>query len=145
MRSYPLLNCPIGWQDGAMKILIKLVITAVAVWVTTLVISGIQLHAHTTAGKIATLIVVTLIFGLINAVLKPIAKTVGCLAYAVTFGLISIVVNGLLFWLTSWVAGKLSVPFHITGFVPAVLGALIVGIVGWVLSLILDDRDNRES
>ncbi len=128
-----------------MKILIKLVITAVAVWVTTLVISGIQLHAHTTAGKIATLIVVTLIFGLINAVLKPIAKTVGCLAYAVTFGLISIVVNGLLFWLTSWVAGKLSVPFHITGFVPAVLGALIVGIVGWVLSLILDDRDNRES
>jgi putative membrane protein len=128
-----------------MKILIKLVITAVAVWVTTLLISGIQLHAHTTAGKITTLIVVALIFGLINAVLKPIAKTVGCLAYAVTFGLISIVVNGLLFWLTSWVAGKLSVPFHITGFVPAVLGALIVGIVGWVMSLILDDRDSGES
>jgi putative membrane protein len=121
-----------------MKILVKLVVTAVAVWVATLLISGIQLHAHTTAGKITTLIVVALIFGLINAVLKPIAKTLGCLAYAVTFGLISIVVNGLLFWLTSWVAGKLSVPFHITGFVPAVLGALIVGVVGWVLSLILD-------
>lgn len=128
-----------------MKILIKLVITAVAVWVATLLISGIQLHAHTTAGKITTLIVVALIFGVINAVLKPIAKAVGCLAYAVTFGLISIVVNGLLFWLTSWVAGKLSVPFHITGFVPAVLGALIVGIVGWVLSLVLDDRDGGNS
>ena len=125
-----------------MKILIKLVITAVAVWVATLLISGIQLHAHTTAGKITTLIVVALIFGVINAVLKPIAKTLGCLAYAITFGLISIVVNGLLFWLTSWVAGKLSVPFHITGFVPAVLGALIVGIVGWVLSLVLDRDDD---
>ncbi len=124
-----------------MKILIKLVISAAAVWVATLLVPGIQLHAHTTAGKIGTLVVVALIFGIINAVLKPIAKTVGCLAYAVTFGLISIVVNGLLFWLTSWVAGQLSIPFKITGFVAAVLGALIVGVVGWVLSLILDERD----
>jgi putative membrane protein len=125
-----------------MKILIKLVIAAVAVWVATLVIPGIQLHAHTVAGTAGTLILVALIFGIVNAVLKPIAKTLGCLAYAVTLGLISIVVNGLLFWLTSYLAGKLKLPFHITGFVPAVLGALLVGIVGWVLSLILDRDDN---
>ncbi|HXP18596.1 MAG TPA: phage holin family protein [Streptosporangiaceae bacterium] len=124
-----------------MKILVKLVITAAAVWVATLLVSGIQVHTHSTSGKIGTLIVVALIFGVVNAVLKPIAHAVGCLAYAATLGLISIVVNGLLFWLTSWVAGKLKVPFHITGFVPAVLGALIVGVVGWVLSLILDQRD----
>ena len=124
-----------------MKILIKIVVTAVALWVATLVIPGIHLHAHTTAGKAGTLILVALIFGLVNAVLKPIFKAVGCLAYAVTLGLISIVVNGLLFWLTSFLAGKLKLPFHITGFIPAVLGALLVGIVGWVLSLILD-RDN---
>ena len=84
-----------------MKILLKLVITAVAVWIATLVIPGIHLYTHSTSGKIGTLIVVALIFGIINAVLKPIAKTIGCLAYAITFGLISIVVNGLLFWLTS--------------------------------------------
>ena len=139
--SRPLPNCPVGWQDGAMKILIKLVITAVAVWVATLLISGIQLHAHTTADKILTLIVVALIFGVINAVLKPIAKAVGCLAYAVTFGLISIVVNGLLFWLTSWVAGKLSLPFHVTGFWAAFWGAIIVGVVGWLLNLFVGDKD----
>jgi len=127
-----------------MRILIKLVVTALAVWVATVLVSGIHLHGHTTAGKITTLIVVALIFGIINAVLKPIAKTIGCLAYAVTFGLISIVVNGLLFWLTSWVAGKLSVPFHIDGFVPALLGALIVGIVGWLLSLALDRHDHDD-
>jgi putative membrane protein len=125
-----------------MRILIKLLGTAVAVWVATVLVSGIHVHAHTTAGKVTTLIVVALIFGVINAVLKPIAKTIGCLAYAVTFGLISIVVNGLLFWLTSWVAQQLTVPFHIDGFVPALLGALIVGIVGWLLSLILDRRDH---
>lgn len=127
-----------------MKFLIKLVITAAAVWVATKIVPGIQLHAHSTADKILTLIVVALIFGVINAVLKPIAKAVGCLAYAVTLGLISIVVNGLLFWLTSYVAGKLKLPFHITGFVPAVFGALIVGLVGWVLSLILDRADGQQ-
>jgi putative membrane protein len=127
-----------------MRILIKLVVTALALWVATVLVPGIHVHAHTTAGKITTLIVVALIFGVINAVLKPIAKTIGCLAYVATFGLISIVVNGLLFWLTSWVAHKLTVPFHIDGFVPAVLGALIVGIVGWVLSLVLDRHDHDE-
>ncbi|HUD38969.1 MAG TPA: phage holin family protein [Streptosporangiaceae bacterium] len=125
-----------------MRILIKLVITAVALWLATVLIHGINLTTHSTTGKVGTLIVVALIFGIINAVLKPIIKTIGCLAYAITLGLISIVVNGLLFWLTSYIAGKLSVPFHITGFVPALLGALLVGIVGWLLSLIVD-RDDR--
>src|SRR5579859_305483 len=127
-----------------MKLLIRLVVSAAALWVATLVVPGIHLHTHSTSGKVGTLIVVALIFGLINVVLKPIAKAVGCLAYVVTFGLISIVVNGLLFWLTSWVAGKLKVPFHVTGFVPAILGALIVGVVGWLLSLVLDRADRAK-
>ena len=127
-----------------MKLLIRLVVSAAALWVATLVVPGIHLHTHSTAGKVGTLVVVALIFGLINVVLKPIAKTVGCLAYVVTFGLISIVVNGLLFWLTSWVAGMLKVPFHVTGFVPAILGALIVGVVGWLLSLVLDRADRAK-
>jgi putative membrane protein len=125
-----------------MKILIKLIVTAVALWVATLLIPGIHLHTHSTTGKIGTLVVVALIFGIINAILKPIVKTIGCLAYAITLGLISIIVNGLLFWLVSYIAGKLSIPFHITGFVPAVLGALLVGIVGWLLSLAVDREDS---
>src|SRR5258708_29856635 len=52
---------PVGWKDDAMKILIKLVVTALAVWVATVLVPGIHLHAHTTAGKITTLIVVALI------------------------------------------------------------------------------------
>jgi putative membrane protein len=58
-----------------------------------------------------------------------------------TLGLVAIVVNGLLLWLVSYLAGDLKLPFHITGFVAAVEGALIVGIVSWGLHLILgDDR-----
>jgi putative membrane protein len=127
-----------------MKILIKLVVTAAAVWATTVLISGIHVQTHSTAGKVGTIVAVALIFGIINAVLKPIVKVLGCLAYAATFGLIAIVVNGLLFWLTSWVAHKLGVPFHIDGFVPAVLGALIVGIVGWLVTLALDRREHDQ-
>src|SRR5260370_24850286 len=110
-----------------MKILVKLVVSAAAVWVATLVVPGIHLNAHSTSKKILTLVAVALIFGIVNAVLKPIAKVVGCAAYVLTLGLIGIVVNGLLFWLTSYLPGKLKLPFHITGFVPALLGALLVG------------------
>jgi putative membrane protein len=122
-----------------MRILIKLVITAVAVWVATILLRhhGITLGGHG-LHKILTLIAVAIIFGLINAVLKPIIKAIGCWAYALTFGLIAIVVNGLLFWLTSWVAGKLHLHFHVHGIVAAVLGGLIVGVVSWILTLIVD-------
>jgi len=88
--------------------------------------------------------VVALIVGVVNAVLKPIVKTIGCVFYILTLGLIGLVVNGLLLWLSSWVAGKLTLPFHITGFWPAFWGAIIIGIVGWVLNLFLhDDKDGE--
>jgi putative membrane protein len=73
-------------------------------------------------------------------VLKPIIKTIGCAFYVLTLGLAAVVVNGLLLWLASYVAGKLSLPFHVTGFVAAVEGALIVGVVTWVLHLVLRDE-----
>lgn len=81
-----------------------------------------------------------------NTVIKPVVKTIGCLFYVLTLGLIGLVVNGLLLWLSSWAAGKLSLPFHITGFWAAFWGAIIVGVVGWLLGLFLDDRkDSRRT
>jgi len=128
-----------------MKVLLRVLITAVALFVATAVVPGIQLLAATTLSKVATLVVVALIFGVINAVLKPIVKTLGCVLYLLTLGLIGLVVNALLLWLTSWVAGKLSEPFHITGFWPAFWGAIIVGVVGWLLSITLgENRDHHD-
>ena len=85
-----------------------------------------------------TLLIVAVIFGLINAILKPVIKTVGCAFYVLTLGLVAIVVNGALLWLTSYIAyDKLHEPFHVTRFLAAVEGALIVGVVTWVAHLIL--------
>jgi putative membrane protein len=123
-----------------MKVLIRVLVSAAALFVATLVVSGIELTAGSTLSKVITLIVVALIFGVVNAVLKPIVKTVGCLFYVVTLGLIALVVNALLLLLTSWVAGKLSLPFHITGFWPAFWGAIIIGVVSWLLNLFLGDK-----
>jgi putative membrane protein len=123
-----------------MGILIRLVITAVSLWISTLVIDGIHLNAATTLGKAGTLLAVAVIFGIINAVLRPIIKTIGCGLYVLTLGLIALIVNGLLFLLVSWIAGKAGLPFHVDNFWPsAVLGALIVGIVSWLLNMLVPD------
>jgi putative membrane protein len=128
-----------------MKVLVHILVVAVALGVAHLAVSGIELLGSSGPKKIGTLIVVALIFGVVNAVIKPIVKTVGCLFYVLTLGLIGLVVNALLLWLCSWVAGKLSLPFHITGFWPAFWGAIIVGVVSWLLGLFLDDRRPRSA
>ncbi len=127
-----------------MRFVIRVLITAVALLVATLVLPGIEVTAGTTLSKVATLVVVALIFGVINAVLKPIVKVVGCVFYILTLGLIGLVVNALLLWLTSWVAGKLNLPFHITGFWPAFWGAIIVGVGAWLLSITLGENRHRQ-
>ena len=123
-----------------MYLLIRAVLTAAALAVATWLVPGIELTSGSTISKVGTLLAVAVIFGLINAILKPIVKTVGCLFYVLTLGLIALVVNGLLLWLASWVADKLSLPFHITGFWAAFWGALIVSVVGWLLGVLVPDR-----
>jgi len=122
-----------------MRFLLRLAVSAAALAVATAVLPGIQLTAGSTTSKLLTLIAVALIIGLINAFLKPIIKTIGCLFYILTLGLVALVVNALLLWLASAVAGWLSLPFHITGFVPAFLGALIISVVTWLLSILIPD------
>jgi putative membrane protein len=123
-----------------MGILIRLVITAVSLWIATLVIDGIRLTTDSLGGQIGTLLAVAVIFGIVNAVLRPIIKTIGCGLYVLTLGLISLVVNGLLFLLVSWIAGQFDLPFHVDDFWPsAILGALLVGVVSWVLNMLVPD------
>jgi putative membrane protein len=122
-----------------MRFLLRLAVSAAALAVATAVIPGIELTAGSTTKKLLTLIAVALIFGVINAFIKPIIKTIGCLFYILTLGLVALVVNALLLWLASVVAGWLSLPFHITGFVPAFLGALIISVVTWLLSILIPD------
>ncbi|MDA3626369.1 phage holin family protein [Saccharopolyspora sp. WRP15-2] len=116
-----------------MAVVLQLLITMVAVWITT-ALPGIDLAGEDTTAKVLTLLAVSVIFGMVNVVLKPIAKTLGCLLYLLTLGLFGLVVNALLFWLTSYLAGRLGLPFHVDGFWPAFWGALIVTIVSSALA-----------
>ena len=131
-----------------MKYLLRIVVSAVALGIAAWLVPGIIVGSYTVSGhfvtnstaeKGLTLVVVAVIFGLVNTILKPIIKTLGCGLYVLTLGLVAILVNGLLLWLVSYIAGDLKLPFHITGIVPAVVGALIVGIVTWVLHLVVPD------
>lgn len=117
-----------------MKFVYTVLATAAAVWVAT-AIPGVNLEGGSLAERIGTLIAVALLFGLVNAVIKPIVKIAGGMLYLLTLGLIGLVVNGLLFWLTGWLAGELTLPFEVTGFFPGLFGALIVSVVGTLLGI----------
>jgi len=127
-------------DDHHVGIIIRLIISALALWISTLVIDGITVEGSA-AEKAGTLLVVAVIFGVVNAVLRPIIKVLGCWAYALTLGLIAIVVNAALLMLTSWIAEQLDLSFDVDKFWPtAVLGALLIGIVSWLLNLVVPDK-----
>ncbi|MFD5536825.1 phage holin family protein [Streptomyces sp. NPDC127079] len=110
---------------------------AVAVWL----LDKITLTGDSTAKKVWTLILVALVFGLVNFLVKPIVKILTFPLFILTLGLITLVVNALMLLLTSWVCDKLNLSFHVAGFWTAVLGGLIISIVSWALNMILPDSD----
>ncbi|MGW1745338.1 phage holin family protein [Streptomyces sp. NPDC002092] len=110
---------------------------AVAVWL----LDKITLTGDSTGKKAGTLIVVALIFGLVNFLVKPIVKVLTFPLFILTLGLITLVVNALMLLLTSWLADKLDLSFHVEGFWTAVLGGLIISIVSWALHIVLPDND----
>ena len=126
-----------------MALVVRIIVIAFSLWVATLIVPGIEVTAGTTTAGIGTLIGVALIFGLVNAVLKPLIKVVGCLFYVLTLGLIGLVVNALLFLLVGWIAEGLGLPFEVNGFLPALLGAIVVSVVGALLHFIVPDSVDR--
>ncbi|MFC8132185.1 phage holin family protein [Streptomyces sp. NPDC057302] len=111
---------------------------AVAVWL----LDKITLTGDNTGKKTLTLIVVALLFGLVNFLVKPIVKVLTFPLFILTLGLITLVVNALMLLLTSWLADKFDLSFHVDGFWTAVLGGLIISIVSWAMNVVLpDDKD----
>jgi putative membrane protein len=127
-----------------MGILIRLAVSAFTLWLATLVISGITVDG-TTGRKALTLIAVAVIFGIVNAVIRPIVKMIGCWAYVLTLGLVSLVVNGALLLLTSKIADVLDLPFNVDKFWPtAILGALFIGVVSWLINFLIPDGGDKD-
>jgi len=126
-----------------MAFLVRVVVVAAALWVATIFVPGIVVTAGTTEARVGTLLAVALIFGVVNAVVKPIVKTIGCAFYVLTLGLFALVVNALLFLLVGWLAGRVGLPFSVAGFGPAFFGAIVVSLVSFVLQVAIPDRVDR--
>jgi putative membrane protein len=118
-----------------MKLLLRLVITAAALWVAVQIVPGI----HYTGGA-AGLLAVALVFGVLNAVLRPILMVLTCPLVLLTLGLFILVLNGVLLWLTSAFSGALGLGFHVAGLWSAFLGALVVSVVSVLLTVFVGDR-----
>lgn len=120
---------------------IKVVVNAVAIWVATLVVTGIEVGGGDGFwAQLATYLAVGLIFGLVNAVIKPVVKLISLPLYILTLGLFTFVVNAFMLQITSWVSQVTPLTFRIDEFFwTAVLGAVVVTLVSMVLSLVLPD------
>lgn len=119
-----------------MRFLIRLLINAAALWIATQIVPGVT---HT--GRWTSLLLVALVFGVLNAVVRPILKLLTCPLIVLTLGLFTFVINALMLWLTSVVSESFSLGFHVDGFGSAFLGALVVTVVSVLLSVFLSDKD----
>lgn len=113
-----------------MHFLLRLLINAAALWVAIRIVPGIDFQGHW-----LSLLVVALVFGVLNASVRPMLKLLTFPLLILTLGLFTFVINALMLWLTGWVSGLLNLGFHVGGFWPAFLGGLVVSIVSLLLSL----------
>ncbi|MET7639308.1 phage holin family protein [Streptomyces sp. NPDC005438] len=116
--------------------LTKTVVTAGALAVAVWLIDDITLTGDSTGRKAVTLLLVALIFGVLNAVVKPLLQLLSFPVVILTLGLFLLVINALMLMLTSWVADKVDLSFHVDGFWPAFLGALVITIVTWAVEMV---------
>ncbi|MFF9376228.1 phage holin family protein [Streptomyces griseoluteus] len=123
------------------NLLVKTIANAGALAVAVGLLDKITLTGDSTGKKVGTLIVVALVFGLVNLLVKPVVKVLTFPLFILTLGLITLIVNALMLLLTSWVCGQLNLSFHVEGFWTAVLGGLIISLVSWALNLVLPDED----
>jgi putative membrane protein len=118
-----------------MLFFIRLLVNAAALWVATQIVPGVSL-----SGGALPLLGVALVFGVVNALIRPVAKILTFPLIILTLGIFALVINGLMLWLTSSLSSALGLGFHVSGFWAAFWGGLVVSIVSTILSMLIRDR-----
>ena len=121
-----------------MGFVLRLLVTAAALWVAVRLVPGIAWTGHP-----AGLIGVALVFGLLNALVRPILTVLTCPLVILTLGLFLLVLNGLMLWLTAALSVRLGLGFTVEGFLPALLGALVVSLTSALLSVFVGQSASR--
>ncbi|HTX95530.1 MAG TPA: phage holin family protein [Mycobacterium sp.] len=126
--------------------LLRAALTGLALWIVTLVVPGIRfVGGETKLQRVGIIFVVAVIFGLVNAFIKPIVQFLSIPLYIVTLGLFHVVVNALMLWITAWITkhtthwGLQIDHFWWT----AIWAAIVLSIVSWLLSLVVSDVSRR--
>jgi putative membrane protein len=125
------------------RLIVRLLAGAVALAVAAALVEGISVGPGTTAERALTLLGVAVIFGLVNAVVRPVVRLFTLPLFVLTLGLFTFVVNALMLLLTAWIGEQLDLAFEVDGFVAALLGAVVVSVVSFVINLILPDKHER--
>ncbi|KAA0918039.1 phage holin family protein [Dietzia sp. ANT_WB102] len=140
-----------------MALVLGLIVNAVALWVATLIVPGITLHEtggiyapgggaidnEVSVPTIAALLIVAVVFALVNAVIKPVVQLLSLPLTILTLGLFLLVVNALMLMLTGWITTTFQpfgAEFVVSGFWAAFFGAIVVGLVNWVLGMLIPTR-----
>ena len=122
-----------------MRLVVRLLVNAVALGVAIWALSGITLRGSSTTARVVTLLVVAAIFAVVNSFVRPLAKLLSLPFIVLTLGLLIFVINALMLLLTSWLAGQVGLGFHVDGFWTAVIGGLVVMVATWILEVLLPD------
>jgi len=119
------------------RLFIWVLVNALALAAATWLLRGITLTADTEGARVVTLVLVALVFGVVNAVVRPVVKLLSLPFIILTLGLLIFVINALMLLLTSWLSGQLALGFHVDGFLTAIVGALVVMVATWILEVLL--------
>ena len=117
-----------------MPFLIRLLVNAAALWVATRLVPGVGYD-----GGALPFLGVAIVFGVVNAFLRPVAKILTFPLIIVTLGIFALVINGLMLWLTSSLSSALGLGFHVSGFRAAFWGGLVVSLVSTILSMLVTE------
>ena len=126
-----------------MKLLASVVANGVALWVASAIVSGIEFGGRGLS-QLLTILGVALVFGLVNAVVRPLVQLLSLPLIVLTLGLFLIIVNALMLLLTSWLSGVLGLNFTVDDlFWSAILGSIIISIVSLFVGMLLPDGRER--
>ncbi|WP_040792729.1 phage holin family protein [Nocardia paucivorans] len=127
-----------------MQLVLRLITTAIAIWLASVWVDNIEIVSpkeQGTGAKIVVLLAVAVVFTVVNAFVKPLVKLLSLPLVVLTLGLFLLVVNALMLWLTAWITEATDYGLRIDGFWAAFIGAIIIAVVNWVLGIVVSSKD----
>jgi putative membrane protein len=126
-----------------MRFLLRVLVNAAALGIATWLFSGISLTGGSDQEKVITVLLVALIFGIVNAIVKPLFRIVTIPIILLTLGIFLLIINALLLMFTSWLAGVFGLGWHVDGFWTALWGSIVISIVSFILNAFLPDKNEK--